>query len=91
MFNSLMMLAMEANHVVAMRMMKLMMGGRRAHREAQLMISEKIVAAVEATASAMAGASGDHIIRRYRRRVAANAKRLGGPGRRKRKQRRRNA
>lgn len=93
MFNSWMMLAMEANHVVAMRMMKLMVGGRRARREAQLMISEKIVAAVEATASAMAGASGDHIIRRYRRRVAANAKRLGRPdsGRRKRKQRRRNS
>jgi hypothetical protein len=34
MFNSLMMLALEANHVVAMRMMKLMRGGTRAKRNA---------------------------------------------------------
>jgi hypothetical protein len=77
MFNSLMMLAVEANGVVALRMMKLMLGGRRARREAELMVSEKIDAAFKATASLMAGASGDDIVRRYRQRVAANAKRLG--------------
>jgi hypothetical protein len=77
MFNSLMMLAVEANGVVALRMMKLMLGGRRARREAELMVSEKIDAAFKATASLMAGASGDDIVRRYRGRVAANAKRLG--------------
>jgi hypothetical protein len=77
MFNSLMMLAVEANGVVALRMMKLMLGGRRARREAKLMVSEKIDAAVKATASIMSGASGDEIVRQYRRRVAANAKRLG--------------
>jgi hypothetical protein len=76
MFNSLMMLAVEANGVVALRMMKLMLGGRRARREAELMVSEKMVAAFEATASLMAGASGDEIVHRYRRRVAPNAKRL---------------
>jgi hypothetical protein len=42
MFNSLMMLALEANGVVALRMMKLMRGGRRARREAKLMSSERI-------------------------------------------------
>jgi hypothetical protein len=77
MFHSLMMLAIDANRVVALRVMKLMLGGRGARREAQLMISEKIDAAVEASASLMAGASGDEIVRRYRRHVAANAKRLG--------------
>jgi hypothetical protein len=51
MFGSLMMLALEANQVVAMRMMKLMLGGKRARREAQLMVSEKIGAALEASAS----------------------------------------
>ena len=71
MVNSLMMLAVEANGVVALRMMKLMRGGRRARREAELMVSEKIGAAFEATASLMAGASGDEIVRRYRRHVAA--------------------
>jgi hypothetical protein len=76
MLNSLMMLALEANGVVAQRMMKLMRGGRRARREAKLMVSEKIDAAFEATARLMAGASGDEIVHRYRQRVAANAKRL---------------
>ena len=77
MFHSLMMLAIDANYVVGLRVMKLMLGGRGARREAQLMVSEKIDAAVEASASLMAGASGDEIVRRYRRRVTANAKRLG--------------
>jgi hypothetical protein len=50
MFNSLTMLAVEANGVVALRMLKLMLGGRRARREAELMVREKIDAAFEATA-----------------------------------------
>jgi hypothetical protein len=78
MVNSLMLLAFEANGVIALRMMKLMRGGRTARREAKLMVSEKVHAAVEAAASLMAGASGDEIVHRYRRHVAANAKRLGG-------------
>jgi hypothetical protein len=77
MFNSLAMLAVEANHVVGLRIMKLMRGGRGARREAKLMISEKIDAAAKAGTSLMAGASGDEIVRQYRKRVAANAKRLG--------------
>ena len=76
MFNSSAILAVEANHVVGLRMMKLMRGGRGARREAKLMISEKIDAAAKAGASLMAGASGDEIVRQYRKRVAANAKRL---------------
>ncbi|MGZ5999750.1 MAG: hypothetical protein ACXWLC_10220 [Rhizomicrobium sp.] len=79
MVNHLMLLAAEANTVIALRMMKLMRGGRSARREAELMVSEKIRAAFEATASLMAGASGDDIVHRYRRHVAANAKRLGKP------------
>ena len=77
MFHSLMMLAIDANHVIGLRVMKLMLGGRSARREAQLMVSEKVDAAFEASASLMAGASGDEIVRGYRRRVAANATRLG--------------
>jgi hypothetical protein len=53
MVNSLMLLAVEANRVIALRMMKLMRGGGSARREAKLMISEKIHAAFEATASGM--------------------------------------
>jgi hypothetical protein len=89
MFNPLMMLALEANGVVALRTMKLMRGGKRARREAERMVSEKIAAAMEATASLMAGASGDDIVDRYRRHVAANAKRLGGGRSRVVKRRRR--
>src|SRR5258705_13890243 len=81
MFTSLMMLAVEANGVVAQRMMKLMLGGRSARREANLMVSEKIRAAFEATASLMAGASGNEIVHRYRQHVAKNAKRLSGRSR----------
>ena len=77
MFHSLMILAIDANRVVGLRVMKLMLGGRGARREAQLMVSEKIDAAFKASASLMAGASGDEIVRQYRQRVAANAKRLG--------------
>jgi len=77
MFHSLTMLAIDANRVVGLRVMKLMLGGRGARREAQLMVSEKIDAALKASASLMAGASGDEIVRQYRQRVAANAKRLG--------------
>jgi hypothetical protein len=76
-FTSLMKLAVEANGVVGLRMIKLMRGGRSARREAELMVSEKIHAAFEAAASLMAGASGDEIVHRYRQHVARNAKRLG--------------
>ena len=43
--NPLILLAAEANGVIALRMMKLMRGGRSARREANLMVSEKINAA----------------------------------------------
>ena len=74
------MLGMEANRVVGLRMMKLMLGGKRARREARLMVAEKIRAGVEANARMMAGASADDVVRFYRRRVAANARRLSKPG-----------
>jgi len=85
-------LAVEANGVIALRMMRLMLGGRRAaRREAQLMVTEKVSAAARATRSLIGGASAEEIIGQYRRRVAANAKRLGriGAGRSARKRRRR--
>ena len=71
-----MMLAAEANGVVALRMMKLMRGGKSARTEADLMVREKIDAALDASGRLMAGASGETIVRGYRNRVAANAKRL---------------
>ena len=76
MFIPLMLLAMESTSVIALRTMKLMTGDGAAMHEAQLMVSEKVEAAFEATASLIAGASGDEIIHRYRQHVAVNAKRL---------------
>jgi len=73
-----MMLAVESNGVIALRMMKLTLGGSAARHEAHLMISEKLDAAFEAAANLMAGASGDEVIQRYRQHVAANALRLAG-------------
>ena len=54
MLTSWMMLAAEANGVVALRSMKLMRGGNGAQREAERMVREKIDAALDAT-----GESGD--------------------------------
>ena len=87
MFNPLMLLAAEASGVITLRMMKLMLGGRSARREANLMVSEKIKATFEATASLAAGASGDEIVHRYRQHVAKNAKRLSGNRKRARRRR----
>jgi hypothetical protein len=70
------MLAVESGSVVALRTMKLMLGGSDAFYEAELMVSEKVHAAFEATVSMMTGASGDDVIHRYRQHVAANAARL---------------
>jgi hypothetical protein len=76
MFHPWMMLSIEANQVIALRLMKLIRGGRSARREAKLMVAEKIDAAFKANARILAGGSSDEIIRMYRRRVGANAKRL---------------
>lgn len=70
------MLGLESNRVIGLRMAKLMRGGKAAQREAQRMVSEKMFAAAKAGTSLMAGASGDKIVAQYRRKVAANAKRL---------------
>ena len=78
------MLGLESNRVIGLRI-AVMRGGKAAQREAQRMVSEKMLAAAKAGTSLMAGASGDKIVEQYRRKVAANAKRLG----RKRTQRKR--
>ena len=79
------MLALESNRVIGLRLAKLMRGGKGAQREAERMFSEKISAATKAGASLMAGASSDEIVRQYRKRVAANAKRLGRQQRRRKR------
>lgn len=72
---SLMQLAIESNGVIASRI-ALMATGAITATEAQLMVTEKIFAAAEAGAILAAGGNMDKVVRKYRRRVKANARRL---------------
>ncbi|MGJ4938974.1 hypothetical protein ACQR1W_00250 [Bradyrhizobium sp. HKCCYLS1011] len=69
-------LAMEAAEVIRLRLEKFARAEVDANEEAELMVTEKIVAALEATANLMAGATPASIVDRYRDYVAANARRL---------------
>lgn len=69
-------LAFESADVMGVRLMKMACGGTAAIEEAQLMVSEKIAAAVEAWTSLMHGGTPTSLIERYREHVAANAMRL---------------
>ena len=69
-------LALESNRVIALRLVKLSAGGLPARAEASLMISEKVDAAWEASATLITGGSSAKMIAQYRKRVAANHKRL---------------
>ncbi|WP_316159225.1 MULTISPECIES: hypothetical protein [unclassified Bradyrhizobium] len=70
------MLAMEAGEVIRLRLEKFARGEADAGEEAELMVSEKIAAALEATAKLMAGASPAAVVDLYRDYVASNAERL---------------
>jgi hypothetical protein len=69
-------LAIEANEVVRLRMMKIISGGPDATTEIQLMITEKIDASVEAGTSLIFGQSPTAIVTRFREHVANNQRRL---------------
>lgn len=70
------MLALEAQRVIELRLVKLAWGGCEACNEAHLMVSEKISAAVEAAGALMMGGSFETVVARYREHVAANTERL---------------
>jgi hypothetical protein len=70
------MLAAESQQVIWLRMLKLAAGGMGAQREAELMVSEKVAAATQATSSLAMGASPNSVVKRYRTKVRANARRL---------------
>jgi L-rhamnose isomerase len=77
-------LAMEAQQVMALRMIRLAQGGAPAEREMRLMMSEKIKAATQtAVKSTLAMARGNgglsiasDTVRSYRTRVRKNRRRL---------------
>lgn len=69
-------LAFEAQGVVAQRVAMLALGGPAAQVEAQRMVTEKVLAAGEAAVLMATGASHGTVIRGYRHKVRANARRL---------------
>ena len=70
------MFAMESQHVIALRMLKMSRGGPPALAEANLMLLEKWAAGVEAGTRLMTGDSSHRILDGYRKKVRANARRL---------------
>lgn len=70
------MLGLEAQGVIAQRLAMFALGGPAAQAEAQLMVTEKMLAAGEAALMLATGASNGKVIRSYRRKVQANARRL---------------
>jgi hypothetical protein len=70
------MLSLESQRVIALRMMKLAMGGTQAQAEASRMVSEKIAESMAVAATLMGGGSGHAVVAQVRRRVRANSRRL---------------
>ncbi len=70
------MLGFEAQRVIGLRLMKLAAGDAAAAVEAQRMVTEKVAAFIEASATLATGGSHRKVIRRYRTHVRANERRL---------------
>jgi hypothetical protein len=73
---ALAMLALEAQKVVELRLVRLAWGGCEAWDEALLMVSEKTRAVAEAADTLITGGSLETVVARYREHVAANTERL---------------
>ena len=73
-------LALESSEVISLRVAKLAAGGIDAHREAHLIVNEKMGAIFEIGTSLLYGAPTANLINRFRDQVAANARRLAAEG-----------
>jgi hypothetical protein len=71
------MLGVEAQMVIGQRMAMFMLGGPKARKEAQLMVTEKVKAAGEAAMTIAMGGTPRKVVRGYRQKVQANTRRLG--------------
>ncbi|MGU3449782.1 hypothetical protein [Methylobacterium sp. 391_Methyba4] len=69
-------LAVEAQKVIELRLVQIAWGGAEGQAEMVSMVGEKVVAAMEAANTLMAGGSQDQVIARYRELVADNTRRL---------------
>ena len=68
-------LGLEAQSVIGLRLTQLALGQGNP-TEAQLMVTEKMLAFMDAATTTAAGRSAHVIVEDYRRRVQANARRL---------------
>lgn len=75
-YYKLSMLGLESQQVIALRLMKLALGGPAASAEAQRMVAEKMSAAAGASMKLARGGSADSVIDDYRKTVRRNLKRL---------------
>ena len=75
------MLAMEAQTVIRLRLGQIAMG-RGSMAENQLMVTEKVLALMEAGATVATGGSAHKVVKGYRKKVKANSKRLSRTNRR---------
>jgi len=75
-FFNMLLLGFEAQKVVELRLIRFTWGDQDGGKEAILMVTEKIDAAVEATGTLMSGGSVETVVSRYREHVAANTRRL---------------
>jgi hypothetical protein len=69
-------LAVEAQKVTELRLVRIAWGGAEAQAEMVSMVGEKVVAATEAVDTLLAGGTHDQVLARYRELVADNARRL---------------
>jgi len=69
-------LGLEAQHVIGLRLLRLGGGGAAAQTEVSRMVTEKMTAFTEAAMTMATGGCPRKVIRRYRARVKANARRL---------------
>ena len=71
-------LAFEAQRVIELRLVRIAWGGAEAQAEMVSMVGEKVVAAMEAANTLMAGGTHGEVVARYRELVADNTRRLMG-------------
>jgi hypothetical protein len=69
-------LGIEAQQVIALRIVRIAAGGSEAQNEIVRMMTEKLAAFTEAAVTLATGGSTQKVVRRYRTRVKANARRL---------------
>ncbi|MGW5959463.1 hypothetical protein [Methylorubrum thiocyanatum] len=77
-FYAAFLLAFEAQKVIQLRLVRIAWCGAEAQAEMVSMVGEKVVAAMEAANTLMAGGTHGEVVARYRELVADNTRRLMG-------------